>query len=188
MNLVHAPLPNRTAEVLEFWFKDHGPTDWFAKNPDLDAQIRDRFGALHAAASRGDLDDWAETAKGALALVVILDQFSRNLHRASALAFANDARALKIAKSAIAKGFDQSLSEPQRVFLYLPFEHSEDARDQELSVKYFASLADKLYVESAKQHKAIVDRFGRYPHRNAALGRASTPDEIAFLATPGSSF
>lgn len=187
MNVMRAPLI-RTAEVLDFWFKEHGPKDWFAKNPEFDAKIRSRFSALHAAAGRGELDDWAETATGALALIVILDQFSRNLYRDNAKAFALDARALRFAKRAVEKGFHKNLDQRERPFMFLPFEHSEDPRDQELSIEYYAELGDKSLLEWAEKHKAIIDRFGRYPHRNAVLGRASTPEEMAFLAGPGSSF
>lgn len=187
MNVMSAP-PALASEVLDFWFKEHGPKDWFAKNPEFDAKIRARFGALHARAERGELDHWAETALGALALILVLDQFSRNLHRDSARTFASDAKALGLARLAVEKGFHNGLDERERVFVFVPFEHSEAPRDQELSVKYFAGLADKSYLEWAGKHKEIIDRFGRYPHRNAALGRESTPEEIVFLAGPGSSF
>lgn len=181
-------LPAEAARVLAFWFEEHGPKDWFAKNPAFDAAIAERFGALHARAARGALDSWAETPKGALALIIVLDQFSRNMHRDSAKAFACDAKALGLARRAVDRGFDRGLGEPERVFLYLPFEHSENRRDQELSVEYFGRFSDKLYVEAAEKHKVIIDRFGRFPHRNKALGRASTPEETAFLAEPGSGF
>ena len=187
MNVMSAP-PVLASEVLDFWFEEHGPKDWFAKNPEFDAKIRSLFGALHARAARGELDDWIETPKGALALILVLDQFSRNLYRDSARAFACDPKALEITRLAVEKGLHNGLAERERVFVFVPFEHSEDRRDQELSVKYFASLADKSYLEWAEKHKAIIERFGRYPHRNAALGRKSTPEEIAFLAGPGSSF
>jgi uncharacterized protein (DUF924 family) len=182
-----ALLPD-AVRVLDFWFKEHGPKDWFAKNPDFDAKIRDRFGALHAAAARGELDGWAETAEGALALILVLDQFSRNLYRNSAKAFASDAKALRLARRVVDQGLHDGLGELERVFVFLPFEHSESPSDQELSVRYFAPYADKTYVDAAEKHKAIIDRFGRFPHRNAALGRDSTPEEIAFLAGPESSF
>ncbi len=188
------PLPDDAApafdvqRVLDFWFKEHGPKDWFAKNPDFDAKIGARFGALHARAQAGELDGWAGTPAGALALLVVLDQFSRNLYRDRAEAFACDAKALAVARKAVDRGFHLGFGEPERVFFFLPFEHSEDPRDQELSVGYFADFSDKLYVEAAEKHKAIIDRFGRYPHRNKILGRASTPEEIAFLSGPESSF
>jgi uncharacterized protein (DUF924 family) len=183
-----AALPPDAAAALAFWFEEHGPKDWFAKNPAFDAKIAERFGDLHARAARGALDSWAETPKGALALIIVLDQFSRNMHRDSAKAFACDAKALGLARRAVDRGFDLGLGEPERVFLYLPFEHSENRRDQELSVGYFGGFSDKLYVKAAEKHKVIIDRFGRFPHRNKALGRASTPEETAFLAEPGSGF
>ena len=174
--------------VLAFWFEEHGPKDWFAKNPAFDAEIGRRFGALHARAARGELDSWAKRPRGALALVIVLDQFSRNMQRDSVKAFACDAKARDLARRAVDRGFDGQLDDREKTFLYLPFEHSEDPRDQELSIRCFARLADKSLLGWAEKHKAIIDRFGRYPHRNAALGRASTPEEIAFLAEPGSSF
>jgi uncharacterized protein (DUF924 family) len=181
-------LPADAARVLAFWFEEHGPKDWFAKNPAFDAELGRRFEALHVRAAQGVLDSWAETPKGVLALIIVLDQFSRNMYRDSAKAFARDSKALDLARQAVVRGFHLGLGEQERVFLYLPFEHSENRRDQELSVQYFAGFSDKLYVEAAEKHKAIIDRFGRFPHRNQALGRASTPEEIAFLAGPGSSF
>lgn len=187
MNVMSAP-PDQALAILDFWFKEHGPKDWFAKNSEFDAKIRARFGSLHAAAGRGELEGWAKTAKGTLALILILDQFSRNLYRDSAKAFALDAQALRLARQVIDGVLHNGFGEQERVFVFLPFEHSEDPRDQELSVAYFAPYADKTYVEAAEKHKAIIGRFGRFPHRNAALGRTSTPEEIAFLAEPGSSF
>jgi uncharacterized protein (DUF924 family) len=181
-------LPDDAARVLHFWFEEYGPKDWFAKNAAFDEAIRSRFGALHAGAARGELDGWAETPAGALALILVLDQFSRNLFRASAKAFACDPKALALARRAVAKGYIDGFGEAERAFFLLPFEHSEDPADQELSVRHFGRFSDPLYRDAAEKHKAIIDRFGRYPHRNAALGRASTLEEIAFLAGPGSSF
>lgn len=181
-------LTPEAAAVLSFWFEEHGPKEWFAKNSDFDAKIRARFGALHARAARGELDDWAETPEGALALLVVLDQFSRNLYRNDSGAFACDAKALGLARMALDKDFLAGFGEPERAFFLLPFEHSENPRDQDISVRYFGRFSDPLYRDAAEKHKAIIDRFGRYPHRNAALGRPSTPEELAFLAGPGSSF
>ena len=174
--------------VLRFWFEEHGPKDWFAKNSDFDAKIRARFGALHERAARGELDGWAGTPEGTLALIVVLDQFSRNLHRNDAKAFACDPKALGLARMALDRGFLSGFGEPERAFFLLPFEHSENPRDQEISVMHFGRFSDPLYRDAAEKHKAIIDRFGRYPHRNAVLGRPSTPEEIAFLTGPGSSF
>ncbi len=183
-----ARIPPDADRVLDFWFEEHGPEDWFVKNAAFDEEIRSRFGTLHAEAARGVRDGWAETPKGALALIIVLDQFSRNLFRGSAKAFACDPQALALARRAVDRGFHLGFDEPERAFLFLPFEHSEDPRDQELSVEYFAGFSDPRYRDAAEKHKAIIDRFGRFPHRNAALGRASTPEEIAFLSGPGSSF
>lgn len=177
-----------SASVLRFWFDESTPEQWFEKSDDFDRVIESRFGALHAAACRGDCDDWAETADGVLALILVLDQFSRNLFRDDPRAFAQDAKALLLAKGAIAKGFDMAVSEDRRVFFYVPFEHSEDLADQEASLPYFEALTNKEYLRYAVAHRDIIARFGRFPHRNAVLGRESSPEESEFLKTPGSSF
>ena len=177
-----------SSSVLQFWFEESTPQQWFERNDGYDRVIRERFGALHAAASRGDLDDWAETAEGALALVLVLDQFSRNLFRDDSRAFAQDAKALSLAKSAITKGHDKAVGEEWRVFFYVPFEHSEDLADQQACIPYFEALENDQYLSYALAHRDIIARFGRFPHRNAVLGRESTEDEIEFLKTPGSSF
>ena len=175
--------------VLSFWFEENGPEQWFTKDvAAFDDAIRARFGTLQARAANGGLANWRQTARGALAEIIVLDQFQRNLFRDDARAFACDAIALDAAKEALAKGFDQALSETERVFLYLPFEHSEAAEDQEASVELYATLTDGSYLEWAEKHKAVINRFGRYPHRNAVLGRESTAEELAFLEEDGSSF
>jgi uncharacterized protein (DUF924 family) len=181
--------------ILEFWF---GPPPlaardaWFRKDPAFDAEIRDRFGAAVDAALAGDPGTGTGTPRGALAAVVLLDQFTRNIHRDTPRAFAGDALALAIADAAIAKGFDRALDPFERWFLYLPFEHAEDMALQERSLALFAALARDsglaAPLEWAEKHAAVIRRFGRYPHRNAILGRATTPDEAAFLAEPGSRF
>ena len=174
--------------VLSFWFKENGPKQWFTKDVPLDDAIRARFGALQARAVNGELADWRQTARGALAEIIVLDQFPRNLYRDDARAFACDTQALDAAKAALAIGFDQALGETERVFMYLPFEHSEAAEDHKISVKHCAALSDPSCLEWAEKHKAIIDRFGRYPHPNAALGRESTAEEVAFLEEDGASF
>ena len=174
--------------VLSFWFEENGPKQWFTKDVPLDDAIRARFGALQARAVNGELADWRQTARGALAEIIVLDQFPRNLYRDDARAFACDTQALDAAKAALAIGFDQALGETERVFMYLPFEHSEAAEDHKISVKHCAALSDPSCLEWAEKHKAIIDRIGRYPHRNAALGRESTAEEVAFLEEDGSSF
>ncbi len=177
-----------SASVLRFWFEESTPQQWFERDDGYDRLIRERFGALHAAACRGERDDWAETAEGALALVLVLDQFSRNLFRDDPRAFDQDAKALSLAKAAIAKGYDKAVPEERQVFFYVPFEHSEDLADQEACIPCFAALENDQYLGYAIAHRDIIARFGRFPHRNAVLGRESTADEIEFLKTPGSSF
>jgi uncharacterized protein (DUF924 family) len=185
----------RARKILEFWF---GSADlmhpveyrdaWFGKNDEFDAEIRRHFADDVEFALRGELDGMGATASGALALLLLLDQFPRNLFRGTAKAFEGDERARRIAKAAIARGFEAAMSQRHRVFLYLPFEHSEELRDQERSVILFATLDDPRGYDYAVRHRDIVARFGRFPHRNAALGRPSTEEEIEFLKTPGSSF
>ncbi len=184
------------ADILDFWF-DNPPTDamreiWFKNDPAFDAEIRRRFQGDVDAAREGTRDDWARTARGALALLLLLDQFARNLYRGEALAFAGDARAHRVAEGAIAAGFDLAHAPIARVFFYLPFEHSEDLSDQDRALALFERLPPAPWrdrtLEFARRHRDIVRRFGRFPHRNPALGRTSTPEEIEFLKEPGSSF
>ena len=180
--------------VLDFWFGDRtGPRDeWFRKDPAFDGVIRDRFGAAVGAALGGAFGAWTAAPQGALALVLLLDQFTRNIHRDTPRMFAGDARALAIATAAAARGEDRALSPHERWFLYLPFEHAENPVAQARSLALFTRLAAETGNESplawAKKHEEVIRRFGRYPHRNAILGRESTPEEIAFLAEPGSRF
>jgi uncharacterized protein (DUF924 family) len=186
-------------EVLSFWFGEPGSAghgkarrEWFRKDPAFDAEIRRRFLALHAAAALGERDRWRDDPDSLLALIVVLDQFSRNLHRDDPRAFSQDGAALACARLMLDRGWDAARLPVERQFAYLPFEHSEDMADQDRSVALFASLEDfpetKGLAEWAEKHRAIVRRFGRFPHRNAALGRESTAEEIAFLGTAGSSF
>lgn len=174
--------------VLDFWFRESEPRQWFDKDPAFDADIVRRFGDLHARAAAGDLDAWCEQADGALALVIVLDQFSRNMFRDTAQAFAFDAQALSIAKRAIDAGFDQQVDERQRPFFYLPFEHAEDMAEQQRSMALFSALGNKDLLEWAEKHMFIIKRFGRFPHRNAILGRVSSTEEAHFLTQDGSSF
>ncbi|WP_087724755.1 DUF924 family protein [Pandoraea sp. PE-S2T-3] len=186
--------------VLDFWFgtpdaEVYGLArpEWFRKSDAFDEEIRTRFGVSYAQALAGELDDWANTPLGACALIVMLDQFSRNLFRGKADAFAGDARALAVARRLVEAGDDQRLPTPQhRVFVYLPFEHDESLESQHVSLELYEQLAKSHgmvdNLDYARRHAVIIERFGRYPHRNAALGRASTPEEIAFLKEPGSSF
>jgi uncharacterized protein (DUF924 family) len=176
----------RTQAVLEFWFRgDAERAEWFRKDPSFDDEIRARFLPLYEEAARGAFTAWRDSPRSCLALIVLLDQFPRNLFRGSARAFATDALALDAARHAVACGHDHALSRVERTFVYLPFEHSENLADQEQALKLFSGHAN---YEWARKHWEIVRRFGRFPHRNAVLGRQSTPAEIEFLKEPGSSF
>ena len=176
------------AEVLHFWFAETRPAQWWAKSDDFDCLVAARFGALHAAAVRGELYAWRTDADGRLAEIIVLDQFSRNIFRPSREAFAADGMALVLAQEAVAAGLDRGLEPSRRAFLYLPYMHSESRLIHCLAVELFAApgMADPLDFEL--RHQAIIERFGRYPHRNALLGRQSTAAEIEFLKTPGSAF
>jgi uncharacterized protein (DUF924 family) len=186
--------------VLDFWFAPPGDPHhlqtravWFRKDKTFDTQIRERFGPTIDAAIDGRLADWAATPAGALAEVIVLDQFTRNAFRGSARAYAGDARALSAAKAMIRSGADGTLAGVQRQFAYLPFEHAEDLDSQRVALRLYAQLetdepALAGLLRWAQAHHDIIERFGRFPHRNASLGRASTPDELAFLRQPGSSF
>lgn len=188
-------VPDSARAVLDFWFgtRPHAARDvWFCKDPAFDETIRERFAGDVAAALAGAYGDWCTTSHGALARVILLDQFTRNLFRDTPRAFAGDAGALATAIDAVEKGFDRQLDHFERWFLYMPFEHSEDPTMQERSLALFGSLASDIgardALDWAEKHAAVIRRFGRYPHRNAILGRASTPEEIAYLSEPGSSF
>jgi uncharacterized protein (DUF924 family) len=186
--------------VLDFWFAlpsdaEHNRTRavWFKKDDAFDAAIRTRFGALIEQALAGALAGWRATVDGAVAEIVVLDQFTRNAFRDTARAFAGDASALSLARTLVAKGADRALPSVRRQFVYLPFEHAEDLATQEESLRLFRGMANDEpaladLLTWAERHHAIVARFGRFPHRNAILGRTSTPEEAAFLREPGSSF
>ncbi len=175
-------------DILKFWFEDHGPKDWFQNSKPFDDLVRQQFLKTHQQATRGDLWPWLETAEGMLALVILLDQFSRNMFRNSPLAFATDAQSLSIAQMAVHLGRDQDLEPEYRKFLYMPYMHSESKLVHEQAVTLFKSLNFPETFDYELRHKAIIDQFGRYPHRNQILGRESTAAEIAFLKTEGSSF
>lgn len=183
------------SDVHAFWFgpEPHAErAEWFRKDPAFDALIRDRFGTAIQTALAGGYASWSATPRGALARVLLLDQFTRNAFRDTPRAFAGDPLALATASRAVDAGFDRSLAKLERWFLYLPFEHSEDLAMQERSLELLGRLsedtADPSPLDWAERHAVIIRRFGRYPHRNAILGRASTPEEIAFLREPGSGF
>lgn len=192
--------------VLEYWLGPPVPEgtmptttkSWFGGGPTVDAEIRERFAASVAAAGAGELDSWLESPRDTLALLILLDQFTRNVYRGTPQAFAFDARARKVAREALARGHDRAATPVERTFFYLPFEHSEDLADQTLCIeKTREALAEapegmkkflEMAVDYAIRHRVIIERFGRFPHRNAILGRESTPEEVEFLKTPGSSF
>ncbi len=186
-------------EVLDFWFgaagtPEHGQRRalWFRKDDAFDDLIRTRFLSLYARAAAGDLNAWREAPRSLLALIIVLDQFPRNIFRGQPQAFATDAQALAAALHMSAHGWDARLSPLERCFVYLPFEHAEDLAMQERALVLFAALDGHTQVgdmsEWARRHHAVIARFGRFPHRNAVLGRVSTPAELEFLAQPGSRF
>lgn len=173
-------------DVLEFWFNEEHRPFWFAQDAGFDAEIRRRFEGVLQQALAGELDGWAATVRGRLALVLVLDQFPRNLYRHTARAFSGDERARRLVLDGL--GSEGELSVDERGFFYLPLEHAEDRELQALSVRMFAELGQANYLEYARKHQAIIDRFGRFPHRNECLGRESTPEEVEFLTQPDSSF
>ena len=186
-------------EVLSFWFGWPDATDygqyrkaWFVKDPAFDASIHERFLPTWERAARGELSDWTDSAHSTLALIVVLDQFPRNLFRGDARSFATDSAALRAACDMVDAGADRALLPVERGFVYLPFEHAEDIAMQERSVRLFSDLpshpAGEEMLDYARRHREVIARFGRFPHRNAALGRTSTPDEVSWLAQPGSGF
>ena len=173
--------------VLHFWFDDLEPKDWFEKNTAVDATITTKFATLYAALAPGLSPEWESSPRLALAAVITLDQFPRNMFRDSPRAFATDELALSAAKRAIDRGEGAQLNETERQFLYMPFQHAENREDQARSVVLFSEFDEKT-LGFARRHQEIVDRFGRFPHRNAVLGRESTPQELEFLQQPNSSF
>ncbi|WP_163558861.1 DUF924 family protein [Halomonas sp. NO4] len=180
-------LPGAEA-VLDFWFRELAPAQWFRKDPALDAEITQRFGALLAAAQQGELWPWRRAAQGRLAEVIVLDQFSRNVHRDTPDAFAADPVALVLAQEAVGQGLDRPLTTLQRAFLYMPYMHSESLAIHDEALRLFDQPGLEENLRFERRHRDILERFGRYPHRNAILGRESTPEELAFLEQPGSSF
>lgn len=175
-------------EILSFWYDEHGAAYWFKVDDAFDAEIVGRFKELHTAAVKGELRAWRDTPKGRLAEIIILDQFSRNIHRGNPKAFSSDGLALSLSREAIATGADKVLSQEQRWILYLPFMHSESADAHEVAIALFTELGLEQVLDYEIKHKDIIDKFGRYPHRNEQLGRTSTEEEIEFLNGPNSSF
>lgn len=174
-------------EVLDFWLGEIGPEGWYAGGDEIDGLCRDQFLEVWQAANEGHLDHWIDGPAGALAYLVVTDQFPRNIHRGSALAFATDIRARAAARRALDEGWDQKVPEPERQFFYLPFEHSEDIKDQDLCVRLMEERlpTEPLNLLHARAHREIIRRFGRFPFRNEALGRESTAEEVTFLAEGG---
>lgn len=177
-----------TEDVLNFWFEGNGHEQWYAKDEVFDRQIHKRFGELHVRAVQGELFEWRESPEGRLAEIILLDQFSRNLYRDTPRAFACDGMALILAQEAVRAGADRQLEAQQRAFVYMPYMHSESRFVHEKALKIYRDFGDANCLDYELRHKRIVDRFGRYPHRNALLGRRSTPEELAFLQEPNSSF
>lgn len=175
-------------DILTFWFQDTAPKQWWQVDPAFDALIATRFGALLEQAARCELHAWRDTPQGRLAEVIVLDQCSRNIHRGTPLAFAQDPLALALAQEAVRQGAHLALNPTECSFLLLPFMHSESAAIHVEAERLYRAFAPEDNLDFELRHKAIVDRFGRYPHRNAILGRASTAEELAFLQQPGSSF
>lgn len=174
--------------VLEFWFRDLTPADWFTKSDATDVRIANQFKALHAELAVKDIGDLLGSAKIGLAAIIVLDQFSRNMFRGTAQSFATDALALNIAKEMVARKLDQHVDPTKRIFVYLPFEHSEDLQDQNVSVALIEALGDHQFTQYALAHRDVILQFGRFPHRNAVLGRKSTQEELIYLSQPGSGF
>ena len=175
-------------DILNFWFDEIDPAQWWKKDEAFDQALRERFSGVHQRAARCELFGWRTSGRGRLAEVIVLDQFSRNMFRGEARAFACDPLALGLAQSALESGADQSLSAVERSFLYMPFMHSESQAIHEVGISLFEALGIKVNLDSAVRHRTIIQRFGRYPHRNAILDRQSTSDEAEFLQQPGSSF
>ena len=186
-------------EILDFWFGREGEEGygesregWFTKNPEFDREIRDSFEAIYEEAAAGRLESWKDETRSCLALIVVLDQFPRNMYRGDARMYAADRLAQEAARHAVEHAYDRELPSYGRLFLYLPFEHSENLEDQQRSVRLFEGLAAEMgsddLLDYAIRHKEIVERFGRFPHRNEILGRQTTPEEAEFLEGPNSSF
>lgn len=176
------------SRLIAFWFSPEVKEKWFNGSSEFDAELRTRFGSWLERAKAGELREWAEEPESALALIILLDQIPRNLHRGTPEAFACDAEALELTKAALARDLDGRVPEEMRNFLYMPLMHSEDLEDQERGVGLFELLGQEEGLDYMKRHRDVIARFGRFPHRNAILGRESTPEEIEFLKQPGSSF
>lgn len=175
---------NQPIDILNFW-SQAGPSKWWKKDAEFDAEIKSRFGETYRQATQGQLDDWSKTPDGTLALIILLDQFSRNLFRNSPDAFAQDSKALAIAKTGIEAGFDKSHPDDLTPFFYMPFMHCENLEEQKTCLRLMQEMDAQDNVRAAKEHLEIIEKYGRFPHRNTVLGRASKPEEIAFLEAGG---
>lgn len=175
-------------QIVDFWFEEIDPALWWKKDDVFDALLVERFSETHARACHCELFEWRSEPEGRLAEIIVLDQFSRNMFRDSALAFANDAMSLTLSQEAIARGADKALTPVHRSFLYMPFMHSESLQIHEVAVELFRKNGIQNNLDFEFKHKKIIEKFGRYPHRNKVLGRQSTAEELEFLAQPGSSF
>ena len=175
-------------DILDFWFSPETQPNWFAKSDQFDQSLKEKFSDILEQASRAELWSWRKNADGRLAEILVLDQFSRNIFRDTPRAFAQDSLALALAQEAISQDLDKQLSPEQRSFLYMPFMHSESKLIHEFALKLFQRLGNPENLEYEIKHKIIIDRFGRYPHRNQILGRESTEEELSFLTQPDSSF
>lgn len=171
----------QSTDILNFWYTPPMPEHWFNSTPALDQEIRERFASTWQQAQAGDLDTWQQTAEGCLALCIVLDQFPLNMYRGQALSFSTEQQAVAVTQYAVAQGFDQQLPPERVMFLYMPLMHSEHLADQNESVRLFAAAGLVENARFAEHHRSIVQRFGRFPHRNAALGRTSTPAELEYL-------
>ena len=170
-------------DILDFWFAEEMRTKWFASTPQLDATIRDQYEHVWKAAMRGKLEGWLDDPEGCLALAIVLDQFPLNMFRGTPKSFASEAKSRDVARHAIDHGYDKQIDAGRVAFLYMPFMHSENLADQDLSVQLFAAAGLENNLRFAQHHREIVRRFGRFPHRNAILGRVSTPQELEYLGT-----
>ena len=180
--------PSYGKNILNFWFDEIDKQCWFSVDVDFDAEIKHRFSDVLIAAGKGELYSWRSTVEGRLAEIIVLDQFSRNIHRDAPAAFANDGLALVLAQETVAAGLAVMLTPEQRAFLYMPYMHSESRRIHEVAVTLFSEKGMENNLDFEQRHKQIIDQFGRYPHRNKVLGRHSTDEELVFLNQPGSSF
>ena len=175
-------------EVVSYWCETLTVKDWWQSTPELDARVREQFAATHLALSREVTPEWRASPEARLAAIIVLDQFPRNMYRASPMAFAVDWIARREARLALEAGADKQVDYGRRHFFYMPFEHSEDLADQDLSVALFEAHDDEMYLDYAIRHREVIAEYGRFPHRNAYLGRVSTPEEVAYLAEPGAGF